>query len=360
MDTKLSERTGLVRVPDLVVVPAIVQTSSLEPSAGVMPVVSRGPKLLTRMRETLRVRHCSPSTEKQYLQWARRYVRFHGVRHPNELGAEHLREFLTHLAVDAEVSASTQSQALAAILFLYKHVLGRPLGWMAEGVRAKPGHRVPTVMTHEEALRVIGQLEGGYQLVARLLYGSGLRLNEALALRVNALDFDRLQILVRGGKGDKDRWTLLPRTAVADLRAHLEVVRQGWHADSHAPSRVRTVLPEALARKFPRAAEEWAWQWVFPATRMFWDGMSWRRSHLHHTAVQREVREAVLRTGMAKRASCHTFRHSFATRLLRMGYDIRVVQELLGHRSIKTTATYLHVLNQGRGVESPLDVDDWC
>ena len=314
------------------------------------------PKLLPALRHALRTRHLSPRTEKQYVQWVKRYVRFHGTRHPLELGEAEVREFLTDLAVNGRVSASTQNQALSALQFLYRNVLDRPLAWLTDVVRAKPGHRVPVVMTPDEVRRLMARMEGVPRLVALLLYGGGLRLMEAVSLRVQDLDFARQHIAVRGGKGDKDRYTTLPEAAIEPLQAHLERVGRLWRRDRVAEPMVHTPLPGALARKYPRAGAEWGWQWVFPASRSFEDGTGKRwRHHLHPSVMQRAVHDAVRRVRLTKRVSCHTFRHSFATHLLQNGYESRTVQELLGHASLVTTETYLHVLNRKLGVRSPAD-----
>ena len=334
--------TALVRRgAGVVVVPAVVGT--------------RGPKLMTQVRHAVRTRHLSASTEKQYAHWVRRYVRFHGLRHPLELGEDDVRAFLSHLAVDGHVSASTQNQALAALKFLYDTVLGRPLGWVEHVVRAKGAKRVPEVLTADEVGRVLRELDGVPWLVAMLLYGSGLRLMEALRLRVHHVDLATGHLLVRAGKGEKDRYTMLARDAREPLARHLAAVRAQWEGDLVTQPPVRVRLPDAVAAKFPAAEREWAWQWLFPAQRLAQDAaVSWRH-HLHPSAIQREVRHAVRAAGLTKRASCHTLRHSFATHLIQQGYDTRTVQELLGHASLKTTETYLHVLNRARGVRSPAD-----
>jgi len=314
------------------------------------------PRLLPALRQALRTRHLSPRTEKQYVQWVRRFVRFHGVRHPLDLGEAEVRDFLTDLAVRGRVSASTQNQALSALTFLYRQVLGRPLAWLTDVVHAKPSQRVPVVLTANEVRRVLAELEGVPRLVALLLYGGGLRLMEGVGLRVYDLDFGRGHITVRSGKGDRDRHTTLPDVVVEPLQEHLENVRAGWMRDRRADPPVGTPLPGAIERKYPRAGAEWGWQWVFPAARTCRDGAGRRwRHHLHPSAVQRPVRAAVLRAGLTKRASCHTFRHSFATHLLLGGCESRTVQELLGHASLVTTETYLHVLNRKLGVRSPAD-----
>jgi len=318
---------------------------------------TQGGKLLTRLRGEVRARHYSPRTERAYVQWVRRYVRFHGMRHPRELGEREVEAFLSDLATGRGVSASTQNQALAAVLFLYRRVLRTPLPWLQNVVRAKRPLRLPVVLTRDEVRLLLGALHGVPGLVALVLYGGGLRLIEALCLRVQDLDTSRGEVLVRAGKGNTDRRTILAQAALGPLREQLALVR-GIHRRDLADVRgVRVALPDAIARKYPTAQREWSWRWVFPAARLFQDGAGrlWRH-HLHPTAIQRAVREAVQRVGLVKRASCHTLRHSFATHLLEDGYDIRTVQELLGHRDVTTTMAYTHVLNRGgMGVKSPAD-----
>ena len=295
------------------------------------------------MRRVLRVRHYSRRTEKAYVGWVRRYVRFHGMRNPAELGADELAAFLSHLAVEGEVSAATQSQALAALLFLYHEVLGIRLDAVVPSVRAKVRERVPVVLTRREVEAVLRRIDGPARLVAGLLYGSGLRLMEAVTLRVKDVDLERREIRVRSGKGGGDRITVLPEMLVTPLRRHLNVIR-GW--DGVVP------LPGALDRKLVGAGAEWPWKWVFPATRKR-EGV---RYYMHPSVVQRAFHAAVVASGISKRATCHSLRHSFATHLLENGYDIRTVQELLGHRYVDTTMTYTHVLNRNRlGVVSPAD-----
>lgn len=313
--------------------------------------------LIGRLREAIRARHYSRRTEEAYVGWVRRFIVWSGRRHPRELGAGDVRRFLSRLATVRRVSASTQNQALSALVFLYREVLADPLPEVEGVVRAKRPRRLPVVLTRAEASSVIERLQGPTRLVAILLYGSGLRLLEALTLRVKDLDFDKGQLTVRGGKGNKDRVTVLPAVAAPALRAHLARVRR-LHVRDLAAGAGAVELPDALARKYPNAAREWSWQWVFPATRVYRDPATGdrRRHHLHETAVQRAVKEAMLAAEITKRASCHTFRHSFAIHLLEDGYDIRTVQELLGHTDVSTTMIYTHVLNRGGlGVVSPLD-----
>jgi len=315
------------------------------------------PRLLDQLREQIRVRHYSIRTEDVYVKWVRDYVRFHGLRHPAEMGAAEVEQFLSHLAVRRQVSASTQNQALSALLFLYKHVLRIELPWLDDVVRAKRPERLPVVLTREETQRLLALLEGEVALVAGLLYGAGLRLMEAVRLRVKDVDFARREILVRDGKGMKDRVTLLPQAVVAPLQLHLEQVA-ALHRSDLAAGFGEVYLPFALARKYPRAAAEWGWQYVFPAARLSVDPRSAvrRRHHLDEKKVQRAFKLAVRQAGLIKPVTPHTLRHCFATHLLESGQDIRTVQELLGHADVKTTMIYTHVLNRGGlGVLSPLD-----
>ena len=316
------------------------------------------PKLLDRVRSAARVRHLSLRTEKAYAQWIRRYILFHGKRHPSEMGEAEINAFLTHLAVEGKVSASTQTQALCALLFLYRAVLGREVGELEGLIRARRRRKLPVVLTREEVKRIISHVGGAERLFFSLLYGTGMRLTEVLRLRVKDVDFIYDQITVRDGKGGKDRVTMLPASLKAELMEHLKEVKRLHEADLRA-GYGRVHLPYALARKYPRAAGEWGWQYVFPAPDISRDPRSGehRRHHLHERPLQRAFHDAARKAGMTKAATCHTLRHSFATHLLMNGYDIRTVQELLGHRSVKTTMIYTHVLNRGgRGVQSPIDV----
>ncbi len=316
-----------------------------------------GPKLLPRVRAALRLRHYSPRTEAVYVRWIQRFIRFHGLRHPSEMGSAEVSAFLTSLAVQGRVSASTQNQALAALLFLYGEVLGHQVAWVANLIRAKSPRRVPVVLTRDEVRAIVGHMRGVPQLVARLLYGTGVRLLEGLRLRIKDIDFGLNEITVRRGKGDRDRVTMLPASLKTALSVHLQAVHL-LHDRRVAAGAGWVELAGALARKYPSAGREWGWQWVFPATRDYVESATGqvRRHHLHETVIQRAFREAVRASGIAKPAHCHTLRHFFATHLLGSGYDIRTVQELLGHRDIRTTMIYTHVLNRGGlGVRSPVD-----
>lgn len=305
----------------------------------------------------MRLRRLSSRTEKAYLYWMLRYWEFCGRRRPEELGASEASAFLNHLATDQQVSASTQNQALAAILFLYRNVWSMDLPWLDDLIRAKRSQRLPVVMTARETHAVLEAMDGVPKLIASLLYGSGLRLLEACSLRVKDVDFGKRMITVRQGKGDKDRVTMLPGSLIDALQDHLHGVRE-QHERDLAAGAGWVALPHSLAIKLPNAGHEWVWQWVFPATRRYIDRETGqlRRHHLHETVVQRAVRQAVIACDLGKRVTCHTFRHSFATHLLEAGYDIRTIQELLGHRDVSTTMIYTHVLNRGAsGVVSPAD-----
>ena len=317
----------------------------------------RPPRLFDRVREAARVRHYSRRTERAYLAWIRRFIFFFGKRHPAEMGASEITKVLSSLAVEGNVAASTQNQALSALLFLYREVLGQDLPWLDDVMRAKRPARLPVVLTRDEVRILLSQIRGVPRLMALLLYGAGLRLLECARLRVKDVDFGRKQLVVRGGKGDKDRVTMLPAVVKTELARHMEAVKQQHEEDLRCGAGW-VELPSALARKYPNAGHEWPWQWVFPATRMYVEPATGqrRRHHLHESVLQRAVREALRRAAIPKRATCHTFRHSFATHLLEDGHDIRTVQELLGHRDVNTTMIYTHVLNRGpAGVQSPAD-----
>jgi integron integrase len=313
--------------------------------------------LLDRVREKIRLKHYSIRTEQAYCDWIRRFVVFHGKRHPSMLGAGDVEAFLTALAVDGRVAASTQNQAKSALLFLYKEVLGVELPWLDGIETAKAPRRLPVVLTHDEVARLLARLTGVHRLIGGLLYGTGLRIMEAMRLRVKDVEFSRREIVVRDGKGGKDRMTMLPVRLVAPLREQIAHARELHRADLEA-GQGAVWLPFALAHKYPSAARDWGWQYVFPATGRSVDprdGIE-RRHHLADQAFQRAMKSALRDSGIVKPATPHTLRHSFATHLLESGYDIRTVQELLGHRDVSTTMIYTHVLNRGgRGVVSPLD-----
>ncbi len=315
------------------------------------------PRLYDRVVEILRTRHYSRRTEQAYVHWIRRFILFHAPTHPRELAEGDVNRFLTHLAMKENVAASTQNQALAALLFLYEHVLERPLDRIEGIVRARKPKRLPVVLTREEVEAILTHLDGAPLLVCTLLYGAGPRLLEGLRLRVKDLDFGRGEITVREGKGQKDRVTMLPEALRQALQDHLRRVRQQHETDLKS-GLGQAPLPDALARKYPNANREWGWQWVFPASSHYLDRRTGirHRHHLHESVIQKAVHQAAHQAGLAKRVTTHAFRHSFATHLLEDGYDIRTVQELLGHKDVRTTMVYTHVLNRGgRGVHSPLD-----
>ena len=314
-------------------------------------------QLLDRVREAIRTRHYSIRTEESYIRWIREYILFFDTRHPSELGDKEISSFLSHLAVKRHVAASTQNQALSALLFLYREVLGQPIEWVDDIERARKPKRLPVVFTREEVRAVRGHLRGEMWLMGSLLYGSGLRLMECVRLRVKDIDFARLQLVVREGKGDKDRVTMLPSSLAEPLRRQLERARV-LHEMDLREGFGRVYLPYALARKYVNAEREWGWQYIFPASKRSRDPRTGReqRHHISETALQKAVKNAVRAAGINKPGSCHTLRHSFATHLLEDGYDIRTIQELLGHSDVQTTMIYTHVLNKGgRGVKSPLD-----
>ncbi len=322
-----------------------------------MPDVERPRRLLDQVREVLRTQHYSLRTEEAYLHWIRRFILFHGKRHPAEMGEREIGGFLTHLAVDDEVAASTQNQALSALLFLYRAVLRRELGTLADIEHARRPVHVPVVLTRSEVQLLLQRMKGVTWLMASLLYGSGLRLLECLRLRVKDIDFERRELVVREGKGNKDRRTMLPEILVDPLRQHFALVK-AIHERDLSQGYGAVELPFALSRKYPHANRQWAWQYVFPASRLAVDPRSGeiRRHHVHESVLQRAMKKAVDETGLSKPASCHTLRHSFATHLLEAGYDIRTVQELLGHKDVTTTMIYTHVLKRGGlAVKSPLD-----
>lgn len=318
---------------------------------------SQQPRLLDQMRDALRTRHYSRRTEQAYCMWVVRYVRFHKLRHPAEIAEPEINAFLTHLAVEEKVSASTQTQALSALLFLYRYVIGHEVGELQGLIRAKQPRRLPVVLARDEVRSLLAEMRGDTWLMASVMYGAGLRLNECLQLRVQDVDFGQGEILVRDGKGGKDRVTMLPESLVQPLQQQLRRTR-AVHERDLADGWGRVVLPSALDRKYPNAPAAWEWQWVFPQERRWRDPKTGEqgRHHVHESIIQRAVKEAARRAGIAKRVGCHTLRHSFATHLLEAGYDIRTIQELLGHKSLNTTMIYTHVLNRGgHGVRSPID-----
>ncbi|MDP3744439.1 MAG: integron integrase [Methylotenera sp.] len=322
------------------------------------PTVNAEPKLLDQVVVRIRVKHYSRRTEQAYVDWIKRYIFHHGKRHPKEMGSVEVEGFLSYLAVSRNVSASTQNQAKSALLFLYKEVLGVELPWLDNVTQAKAPKRLPVVLAKEEVQAVLNRLDGTMWLIASLLYGSGLRVMECLRLRVKDVDLARREILVREGKGFKDRVTMLPVSLVEPLKQHLLKV-QALHNEDLSAGYGDVFMPMALDRKYPNGGSAWAWQYVFPSVKLSVDPQSnkVRRHHADEKTVQRAVKKAVNLTGMTKLATPHTFRHSFATHLLEGGYDIRTVQELLGHSDVSTTMIYTHVLNKGgRGVSSPLDV----
>jgi integron integrase len=315
-------------------------------------------RLTDQARDTLRLHHYSLRTEQSYLHWIKRFILFHNKRHLREMGATEISQFLTFLAVEKHVAAATQNQALSAILFLYKKVLNMDPGWINDVVRAKRPKRLPTVLSKPDVIRLLDQLNGSRKLLAYLIYGSGLRLMEAVRLRVKDLDLDNGKITIRGGKGDKDRVTMVPDRLREPLRQQLQLARRYFDLDrvEAAPG---VELPHALDRKYPNAGKEWSWFWVFPAKNRSKDPRSGivRRHHLYEKTLQRQIKQAARNLGLPVPVSVHTLRHSFATHLLEGGYDIRTVQELLGHKDVKTTQIYTHVMRGGGiGARSPLDI----
>jgi integron integrase len=330
----------------------------VSPERSTLVVATTGaPKLLDRVRQTIRAKHYTRRTESAYVDWIRRYVLFHRKRHPSEMGASEIAAFLIWLATNRRVSASTQNQALSALLFLYRNVLHIEIGPIENVPRARMPVRVPVVLSRDEVARIMKHLDGVMWIMVALLYGAGLRLQECLELRVKDIDLERRQIVIRRGKGQKDRPTVLPTAVVEPLARHLESVKRQHEVDL-ARGLGRVVLPFAFDRKYPNAPTEWRWQFVFPASRVCIDprwGLP-TRFHLHESVVQKAVAHAARQAGITKRVGPHTFRHSFATHLLEDGYDIRTVQELLGHADVSTTMVYTHVLNRGPlGVRSPVD-----
>lgn len=314
------------------------------------------PKLLELIQEEMRTKHYSRKTEEAYLSWIKQFILFNNKTHPEKLGKDEIQKFLSYLATERHVSSSTQNQALQGILYLYKNILKKDIGWLDDVIRAARKKNLPVVFSKQETMNVLKQLNGVPKLIVSLLYGGGLRLNEALGLRIKDIDFDYQQIIVRDGKGEKDRHTIWPSSIIPELKKHLnEVYKQ--HRIDLAKNKGETILPYALARKYPNANKEFGWQYAFPADKFIKDKESGLiyRWHLHESTIQRAVKAAIKKAGVIKPGSPHTFRHSFATHLLENGYDIRTIQELLGHQSLKTTMIYTHVLNRGLGVKSPLD-----
>ncbi len=327
----------------------------MSPDDATLPVLK--PKLLDQLQDEIRRRNLSLRTEQTYRHWNRRFILYHGKKHPKDMGEPEITAFLTHLARDRRCSASTQNQALAAILFMYRWVLRQQVDWIDDFQRAKKPQRLPQVFTGDECRRVLAALNGTRWLMASLLYGSGLRLTECLTLRVKDVDLVSLQITVRNGKGAKDRITMLPKSLVPALQVQLERARE-LHRVDLSQGFGEASLPYALARKYPKAGFEWGWQYVFPSTKRSVDPYSGRtkRHHVFEDTLQRAVKQAIRAAGITKHASCHTFRHSFATHLFERGQDIRTIQELLGHNDVSTTMIYTHVLGKGvQGVISPLD-----
>ena len=315
-------------------------------------------RLLEQVRDRVRTLHYSIRTEQSYIGWIKRFILFNNKKHPKEMGKLEVEAFLTHLAVNRKVSASTQNQALNAILFLYRQVLDIELPWLEDVTRAKKPVRLPVVLTTSEVCSLLSAMDGVRGLVAQLLYGTGMRLMESLRLRVKDIDFERKEIFVRNGKGGKDRVTVLPEKLIGELDAHLLRVKT-LHEQDLKDGLGCVFMPFALERKYPSACREWAWQYVFPSKTISADPRTGRKAryHLYSQNIQRAIKQAVRQANIVKPASTHTLRHSFATHLLESGYDIRTVQELLGHADVKTTMIYTHVLNKGgRGVKSPLDV----
>ena len=318
------------------------------------------PRLMDQVRDVLRVHHYSIRTEESYTQWIRRYIFFHNKRHPQEMGEKEITEFLTHLAVKKNVSASTQNQALSALLFLYKKVLNIELDWLDDVVRAKRPQRLPVVLSKADVIRLLNSITGEHKLLAYLIYGTGMRLMEAARVRVQNIDFDRRNIIVRSGKGNKDRVTVLPDMLIDPLHKQLEYSKRLFELD-RAECVPGVYLPHALERKYPNAGKEWPWQWVFPAknrstcprTKIV------RRHHIYEKSLQRSIKAASRTLCLSSRVTTHTLRHSFATHMLEDGYDIRTIQELLGHKDVKTTQIYTHVVKRGAsGARSPLDHTD--
>ena len=319
-------------------------------------IQKRKPKLLEQVRISLRTLHYSRKTEECYISWIKKFIIFNNKRHPNELGKEEIQKFLNYLVIDRHVSSSTQNQALQGILYLYKNILKKEVGWIDEIRHIKRISHLPVVFTREEAAKIINRLNGTAKLAVSLLYGCGMRLNECLHLRIKDIDFGMNQIIIRDGKGEKDRITVLPQKIIPQLRLHIDKVKK-LHQLDLTNGLGKTVLPYALKFKYPNADKETGWQFVFPSKNFVYDKENRRkfRHHIHESVIQKEVRRAIIESEIEKPGSPHTFRHSFATHLLDSGYDIRTVQEILGHKSVRTTMIYTHVLKTVMGVKSPLD-----
>ena len=313
-------------------------------------------KLLEKVSTEIKARHYSRKTEQAYTGWIKRFILFHNKKHPSEMGAEEIKAYLNNLANKHNVSASTQNQALQGILYLYKNILNKDVGWIEDIKRTSRVKHLPVVLSKKEVTKVFNYLQGTNKIIVSLLYGGGLRLSEVLNLRIKDIDFDYKQILIRDGKGEKDRHTILLESVIAELKQHLNKVYLK-HKEDLKNRKGETILPYALKTKYPNAGKEFGWQYAFPSEKFINDKESGLifRWHIHESTVQRAVKEAVKKACITKSASPHTFRHSFATHLLENGYDIRTIQELLGHNSVKTTMIYTHVLNRGMGVKSPLD-----
>ena len=319
-------------------------------------IIVKQPKLLESVRIVLRTNHYSRKTEESYISWIKRFILYNNKTHPEKLGAEEIRNFINHLAIKRNVSSSTQNQALQGILFLYKNVLKKDIGWINDIKHAQRKRHLPVILTKEEVKKIFHNLEGVTKLISRLLYGSGLRLNECLNLRVKDIDLELRTITVRDGKGEKDRITVMPESLIEDFRIHINKLKNLYRKDLQKKN-CEVPLPYALKNKYPNAAKELAWQYFFPGKSLVYNEKEKTnyRVHLHPSTFQKEFKTAVRKSGILKQASPHTLRHSFATALLESGYDIRTIQELLGHKSVKTTMVYTHVLNRGIGVRSPLD-----
>jgi integron integrase len=361
VDTLKNAEKGTFKVYNLKIIPQCLVFKRGEimahPNLSGESTTEKPPKLLDQVRDKLRVKHYSIRTEHTYVDWIKRFILFHGKRHPKDLGARDIEVFLTHLAVAGKVAASTQNLAKSSILFLYREVLEIQLPWLENVTQAKAPKRLPVVLTVSEVQSVLSHLSGTHALIASLLYGGGMRLMEAVRLRVKDVDFARHEILVREGKGFKDRVTMLPEAVVAPLKAHLAKVK-ALHDEDIAQGYGEVYLPFALDKKYPKAGRDWGWQYCFPSKNLSVDPRSGktRRHHVDEKGIQRAVKQAVRDAGLVKPATPHTLRHSFATHLLQNGYDIRTVQELLGHSDVSTTMIYTHVLNKGgKGVVSPLD-----